>query len=171
MFREPRNTLPKVFTDKRIEVRESSIHRWGVFAKENIPAHTIIESSPVVLCHNSLSDVLFEINNCRHVLQDYPFAWKDGMLAYAMGWAALYNHQRENNAMWKQNYEYETVEFTTKREILAEEEITVRYLPVRLRGALWFNTDEDDDLSFKDVEEASNIRGGKHAIGPSWKDI
>jgi len=165
MFREPRNTLPKVFIDSRIEVKESSIHRWGVFAKENIPAHTIIESAPVVLCHKSISEALFEINSCRHVLQDYPFSWEDGMLAYAMGWAAVYNHKRDNSAMWRQNYDYETIEFTTKRDILAGEEITVRYLPVRLRGALWFDSEEDEDVTINDVEAAANM--GR----PGWNDI
>ncbi len=168
MFREPRNTLPKVFIDSRIEIRESEIHRWGMFAKVDIPAHVIIESAPVVLCHNSLSEALFAINNCRHILQDYPFSWEGGMLAFALGYAAIYNHQRENNAMWKQNYEYETIEFTTKRDILAGEEITVRYLPVRLRGALWFDSEEDKDLSIADAQEAS--RAGSNTV-LNWKDI
>lgn len=160
MFREPRNSFPKVFIDSRVEVAESPIHRWGMFAKEDIPAHTMIESAPVVLVHNSISEHLYEINNCRHILQDYPFAWKDGFLAYALGWAAVYNHLRDCSVVWRQNFEYETIEFTTRRDIKAGEELTVRYLPVRLRGALWFDSEEDDDITYEDALECSKTVGG-----------
>ena len=93
MFREPRSSLPKVFIDPRVVVRESPIHGWGCFATEDIEAHVVIESAPVIICHKAASDALFEINDSRHILQDYPFAWKEGFIAYSMGWGAVYNHQ------------------------------------------------------------------------------
>ena len=147
MFREPRSSLPKVFIDPRIEIKESSIHGWGCFAKEDIPKHTILESAPVIICHKATQDALYEMNDTRHILQDYPFTWKEGMIAFAMGWAAVYNHNKDASAVWKPNFEYATIEFTSKRDIKAGEEITVRYLPVRYRGSLWFVDDEDDDIN------------------------
>ena len=170
MFREPRTSLSKVFIDRRVVVRESPIHGWGCFAAEDIDSHVLIESAPVVVCHRSTTEALFEINDCRHVLMDYPFAWKDGMIVFALGWAAVYNHQAENNCNWQQNYEYDTLEFITKRKILKDEEITVRYLPARLRGALWFVDEGDEDVSFRDAMEAKNY-GSKKASGIDWKNL
>lgn len=156
MFREPRNSLPKVFIDKRIEVKESPVHGWGCFAKEDIEPHVLIESAPVILCHQDIMEHLFEMHNTRHIMQDYPFAWKDGMLAYAMGWAAVYNHKKENNCVWKPNFDYKTIEFTTKKKILAGEEIFVRYVPISKSGLLWFD-DEDDDVNIVTLANAEGI--------------
>jgi hypothetical protein len=155
MFREPRNLLPKAFIDHRIEVRESPIHGWGCFAKENIEAHTLIESAPVVLCHQDVMEHLHALNDCRHILQDYPFSWKDGMLAYSLGWGAVYNHKRDNNCVWRPNFEYNTLEYTTKRKILAEEEIFVRYVPVAQSGYLWFEEEDEEDVNYAALRKPS----------------
>ncbi|HIL26888.1 MAG TPA: SET domain-containing protein-lysine N-methyltransferase [Nitrospinaceae bacterium] len=167
MFREPRNSLPKVFIDPRVVVRESPIHGWGCFATEDIEQNVLIESAPVVIFHGAASDALFDINDTRHVLQDYPFTWKEGFLAFALGFAAIYNHLHDNNCMWKQNFEYETMEFTTKRKILAGEEITVRYLPAMFSGSLWF----DDGLDYRvDVSmEQDQVLKGKATL--DWNKI
>lgn len=159
MFREPRSSLPKVFIDSRVEIKESPIHGWGVFSKEDIPAHVLIESAPLVVCHKATTDALYEMNDTRHILQDYPFTWKDGMIAFAMGWAAVYNHKRECNALWRQNFEYTTIEFTTIKEIKAGEEITVKYLPTRYRGSLWFIDEEDDEINVFNIKSPSPNNG------------
>jgi hypothetical protein len=156
MFREPRSALPKVFIDPRVEIKESPVHGWGGYAKEDIESHVIIESAPVILCHHSIMDALHEMNQVRHIMQDYPFGWKDGMIAYAMGWAAVYNHKRENNCNWKPNFEYNTLEFTTKRKILAGEEIFVRYVPLQKVGYLWFEDDEEVDTNLRTLEKLSS---------------
>ena len=156
MFREPRKSLPQVFIDERVEAKKSSIHGWGCFAKEDIEPNILIESAPIILCHKDVMDALYDMNSSRHILQDYPFSWKDGMLAYAMGWAAVYNHQNDNNCRWRPNYDYETLEFTTKKKIKAGEEITVRYLPYRLRGGLWFVDEQDEDVDMRTFADTIN---------------
>tara|TARA_R110001583_G_scaffold38874_7_gene125206 strand:- start:5501 stop:6001 length:501 start_codon:yes stop_codon:yes gene_type:complete len=166
MFREPRNSFPKVFIDPRVVVRDSSIHRWGCFATEDIEANILIESAPVVICHRDTSGTLFEMRNCRHILQDYPFCWKEGYIAFALGYAAIYNHLKENNCTWRQNFELETIEFFTKQEIKAGEEITVRYLPVMLRGALWF-----DDGGDGSVQDHLDVTDGFNRTGIGWDNV
>ena len=174
MFKEPRTSKPKVFIDSRIEVRESPIHGWGIFAKEDIPKHTMIESAPVVICHKATQEALYEMNDCRHILQDYPFAWEAGYIAFAMGFAAIYNHKGDCSVTWRPNYDYKTMEFTTKRDVEAGEQITVRYLPVRLRGALWFADEEGGEIdAFEAVEDYNNYRsaGQRRMTSRNWKNL
>ena len=166
MFREGRSSLPQVFVDRRVECKKSPIHRWGCFATEDIEPHVIIESAPVILCHGSAMDALYEINSCRHILQDYPFTWKDGMVAFAMGWAAIYNHDQDASVVWQPNFDYETLEFFTKRKISAGEELTVRYLPLRLRGSLWFHDENAGDINVQEnAADQSRIKNGNR----DWK--
>ena len=165
MFREPRSSHPKVFIHSSVVVKESPIHRWGCFAACDIESNVLIESAPVVICHKDTTDALYEIHDCRHILQDYPFTWKEGTIIFALGYAAVYNHLQDNNCHWQQNFEYETLEFRTKRKILAGEEITVRYLPVRLKGALWF--DDGTGGSVDDAREAQMC--GKKRL--NWLDF
>jgi len=167
MFKEPRSSLPKVFIDKRLEVKKSPLHGWGVFSKQDIKAHELIESAPVILCHQSIKESLFEINNCRHILMDYPFTWQEGNVAYAMGWAPLYNHSNDNNCVWRQNYDLNTIEITTVKNIKLGEELTVKYLPAILAGGLWF--DDGTDFSVQDAKEASRSFGVDKTF--DWSDV
>lgn len=160
MFREGRESLPKVFISDSLELKQSEIHRWGIFAKNSIPKDTLIESAPILIFHESTLTHLFELNETRHVLQDYPFIWKDGCVCIAFGWGSMYNHSNENNAHWRPNYEYETIEFRTKKDIKPGEEITVKYLPAQLRGNLWF--DDGGNASIHDVGAEINSK-------PDWK--
>jgi len=165
MFREPRSSLPKVFISKDIEVKESPIHGWGCFAIQDIEPGILIESAPVIICHRNIQESLYSINDHRHILQDYPFGWTPGFLAFAMGYAAIYNHQADSNCNWRPNHELETIEIITRRKILADEEITIRYLPVRLKGALWF-ADEDNDSRIEDVVDAASFMNRDYV---DWK--
>jgi len=167
MFREPRSSLPKVFIDQRVVVRESSIHGWGCFATEDIEQNVLIESAPIIIFHGAATEALYGMNDSRHILQDYPFTWKEGLLAFALGFAAIYNHLRGNNCLWKQNFEYETMEFTTKRKILAGEEITIRYLPAMFAGSLWF--DDGNDYRVDTAFEQQDILLGKATL--DWNKI
>ena len=153
MFKEPRSSLPKVFLDSRVKIDRSPIHGWGCFASEFIDPHTIIESAPFFLVHKETLSHLYEMNDTRHVLQDYPFTWKDGKVAYAMGYAAVYNHNENNNCIWRQNYDYETIEIFTTKKINPGEELFVKYLPYNMRAGLWFENKEDsENINIKTAE-------------------
>jgi hypothetical protein len=160
MFKEGRDSYPKIFMSPKIEVRESSIHGLGVFAKEQITTNELIEGAPVILFHKDTCDT-FDYNqkrevhinpagglriegvHDRHVLMDYPFTWKDKMLAFGMGYAGVYNHSTEEpNARWSPNFEHECVDISAKRTIEPGEEITIRYVEYKYCDTLWFVSDE-----------------------------
>ncbi len=150
MFREPRSSLPKYFIDKRIEVKESPLHGLGVFAVEDIPAHTIIESSPVMIFHRNTTGTLKAQTGRRHILSDYVFRWEAGFQAIALGFGSLYNHATKTAcASFTTNFEEKNIEFVTHREIKAGEEILIRYLSIADSGRLWFIDDEAPDSSLR----------------------
>jgi uncharacterized protein len=168
MFTESRNTrLPKVFIHDAVKVKESPIHRWGCFTTEDIPKGTIIESAPVLIFHRSSLAHLFEMNDSRHILQDYPFTWEPGTVAIAFGFASIYNHSNTNNCVWRQNYELETLEFITRKDIKAGEEIFVKYLPSQLRAGLWFSDESEGEwnISIDDMNEAADFK----RLSLDWK--
>lgn len=140
MFKKARRDYPNFFVSPALEVRESSVHGLGVFAVERIGAHTLIEACPVILYHQDVNDILNEYLGVRTTLMDYPFAWRGKISAFSLGYGGIYNHSTENpNATWACNYENESLDFYTRREILPGEEICTRYLPKSMCDHLWFD--------------------------------
>ena len=114
MFREKSPTSTKWFISPKLELGESPIHGIGVFALEPIEKYELLESAPVVLCHedtlesfmNLPSAVLFQgglgtSSFTRHIFLDYIFKFGPGQLAFPLGWAGIYNHSPDPNAFWK----------------------------------------------------------------------
>ena len=85
-----------VFISSKIEVRESTIHGMGVFAKENIKSGEIIEN-----CHFTiLEKTFFDIDK---KLQEYVFAYpkiNPTKSVVVWGYGSIYNHSKNNNADW-----------------------------------------------------------------------
>ena len=133
MFREPDKFEHQYFIDSRIYLTESKIPHagTGVFAKEDIPARVVVESSPVVLVSQ---DIFRAVNNIhpdtRNVLSDYPFAWTNGRSAFSLGWGGMFNHSFEPNVMWEfvteEDDGHNALWFRTKRDIIAGEELFIR---------------------------------------------
>tara|TARA_Y100000310_G_C20436277_1_gene693879 strand:+ start:274 stop:837 length:564 start_codon:yes stop_codon:yes gene_type:complete len=170
MFKKGRSSYPKIFMSHKIEVRESSIHGWGVFTRERLDTNDLIEAAPVILFHKDTCDD-FDYNrkrevrinpagglriegvHDRHVLMDYPFTWKDKMLAFGLGYAGIYNHSTEEpNAIWRPNFEYECIEIFALHNIEPGEEITVRYVKYQNCDTLWFVSDEPNRMLDKPLE-------------------
>lgn len=163
MFRED----PKVedtgrwFISHDLRLGESSVPGAGigVFATKDIPARTVVESSPIILMAQHTFEVLNEIHPPhRHILSDYPFQWTNNLSAIAIGWGSLLNHSFEPNLMWEFRREedvgYNALWFRTKRNISAGEELFVRY--VWDHDKLWF-VDEDAD---EQTDMRTQIRRG-----------
>jgi hypothetical protein len=146
----------------KIEIRESSIHGLGVFTKEKINTHVLIEGAPVILFHrDSFEDLCVPLESnpekpvkqwwknhlvSRHILMDYPFAWDTPFLALGLGYSSVYNHATEDpNALWKPNPDCKTIDIYSRRAIEPEEEITIRYLPYKHCDKLWFLSEGDPD--------------------------
>jgi len=119
------------FVSDKIEVRKSSIHGLGVFAKENIPADTVIEISrllrlgwrmayqndPVIrdYCWGNLG---WECEQCKiHGPHSY----------LALGYGSLYNHMDSPNTNMSLDFNHNTMMVKTKRDINKDEELFVCY--------------------------------------------
>ena len=150
MFKEPRSSLPRYFIDKRLELQASQLHGTGVFAKEEIEEHTLIESSPVILFHRQTTRELKEVLGKRHILSDYVFRWPEGMQAIALGFGSLYNHSTNDACVsYRVREDNEAIEFITQRKISAGEELLIRYVAKEDYDKLWFVDDEAPDTSLR----------------------
>ena len=166
MFSSRREQYPDFFIDRRLECRMTKDMGRGVFANDDIPKDIIIESAPVILCHGNLLHELVAIHG-KVSLSEYPFGWgKNGLMAIAMGWGGIYNHKARPNAIWRPNYELETIEYRTSRAIEKGEQIFIRYLPIWQLENLWF----EDEESEKIVEDRENMEWHEDpSTLSSWK--
>lgn len=114
----------------KVEVRKSSVHGYGVFAKEQIEAEELIEE-----CR--LLKLGYRANyNHDPVLKDYVWAGKyDGEQArlhglnqyLALGLGVLYNHADQPNTIQDLNFEKEIMTIKARQTIQKDEEIFVSY--------------------------------------------
>ena len=133
-FKELPNRSSPWFSDK-IEVRRSSIHGLGVFAKDLIKKDEIFESCPVIVFNQFTMKHLFDLKNSTHILHDYVFSWYKGEVAVALGYGSIYNHSNDiSNASHRMNNEAPSIQFVAKRDIHPDEEILIHYWKGMIRG-------------------------------------
>ena len=157
LFRESRDALPQYFIDHRVELKMTETMGRGCFAKDFIPKNTLIESAPVILVHRDTFAELNINNGGVHKLSEYPFTWgRDGLCAVALGWGGVYNHQLFPNTIWRPNYRYESIQYTTCQDIEAGEEIFIRYLPLDKLDGLWFSCEASEEASKTYREKRQN---------------
>ena len=96
----------------------------GVFTKQNIPANTIIEISPVVVM-SAAERILLD----QTLLHDYIFEWgKDSrQCCMALGYVPVYNHSYKSNCEYEMDFENETIKIKTIRAIEVGEELFINY--------------------------------------------
>jgi SET domain-containing protein len=103
-----------MITANKVEVKESSIHGFGVFAKEDI------EESLVLLTNIKSEDTLYGFN-------DY-FWSEDGKYVISLGLASIFNNDENNPNCIKEVYlEERMYRFRTLRKIRAGEELLISY--------------------------------------------
>lgn len=103
-----------------IEVRPSSINRYGVFATGDIPAGAIIEECPLL----SFPADAYPDATMNYVFQSSE---NDDMVIILLGYGSLYNHSSNNNADYFYDEANDLVYFESTRPILAGEEICISY--------------------------------------------
>ncbi|MGN6804300.1 MAG: SET domain-containing protein [Ginsengibacter sp.] len=96
----------------------------GVFTKEVIKANTVIEESPVIVM-GAEDRMLLD----KTLLHDYIFAWgnQKDQCCMALGFIPLYNHNYASNCEYFMDFEEETIQIKTVRQINADEELTINY--------------------------------------------
>jgi SET domain-containing protein len=109
---------PELYIDK------SSDKGRGVFAKQPIPANTIIEVSPVIVMSSEERTLLDQT-----FLHDYIFEWgKDSkQCCMALGYVAVYNHSYQSNCEYEMDFENEIIKIKTIRVVEAGEELYINY--------------------------------------------
>ena len=143
---------------KNIEVRKSPIHRYGVFAINDIKKDTIIEEAPsVILMDNPL---------LPDPLNDYAFGNVTDENTYfqllPFGYASIINHSDKPNTEWYFDEDNEIIVFITIKDIKKDEEIFHDY------GENWFQVREAAQILNK-LED--NFNNGKISINDLRKKL
>lgn len=114
-----------------IYVADSPGKGRGVFAAHPLRKGEVIEICPVIVLPQEERELLL-----KSKLYDYYFEWGEDqiLIAIALGYGSLYNHNYQPNAYYEADYERNTLTFICHNNIDADEEITVNY-----------NCDADDD--------------------------
>ena len=123
----------KLYHNPKLEVRKSSIHGYGVFAKEDIKEGELLEE-----CHYYEVGGYFEDDN----FQKRMFFYFDGELpngqprerrCIVFGYTPLYNSVNklnDRNVWWKfkKHISYKLFVFTAIKDIKKDEELLLGYL-------------------------------------------
>ncbi|KAI0036493.1 cytidine deaminase-like protein [Vararia minispora EC-137] len=144
-------TAPRILsaTGCRIEYTEGKGR--GVFANCPVPAHALIEVSPVLL----LSAEEYEKHGKYTVLDHYTFTWRDGRMAIALGLGSLFNHSQEPNVSFSLDPLTESIRYTTTRSVLPDEELCIFY-----GHKLWFKDINANEGVSEATEDTDDGWGG-----------
>lgn len=97
----------------------------GMFCSKAILADTVIETAPVIVM--SLED---RSHLDKTLLHDYIFEWQPNgklLCCMALGQVPIYNHSYQSNCEYFMDYDAETIQIKTVRNIEAGEELTINY--------------------------------------------
>ena len=115
-------------TAHNVEVRNSPVHGWGVFAKENIPEGTIVEESP--LTHTTI-----HCENDRHrFLNDYFWSDKNNNYVLSLGLGSVFNRSDTPNVSFEAFMEDNFQRYITSNDVSKDEELFVDYSKRILRS-------------------------------------
>lgn len=116
-FLEVKQTL---YRNPKIQVRRSSVHRWGLFATEDIKCHEILEEAPYFSVSSAEVDAA---PSC----EVYTYWLEDGFCLIGMGYAGLYNHCFEPNADYHIDKVSEVITHYAIKDINAGDELFINY--------------------------------------------
>lgn len=96
----------------------------GVFTTEAIPAGTTIEIAPVIVLNQSDRAIVDTT-----LLHDYIFEWgiDEKQAAVALGYVSIYNHSEDANCKYDMDFDHNTIQIQTKRDIAVDEELCMNY--------------------------------------------
>ena len=107
-----------------LHIEKTKLKGRGVFTRQKIEAGTVIEEAPVIVMNAE-----DRVNIDKTLLHDYIFAWgkNEDQCAMALGYVSVYNHSYESNCEYFMDFEKETIEVKTVRQINQGEELTINY--------------------------------------------
>ncbi len=111
-----------LITARNIEVRESPVHGWGVFAIEDIPKNTVIEESPVVETNIKGKD------NRIAILDRYCWGDPDIGYVFTMGLGAVFNTKSNDADVLMEWYlKKRFFRYTTIKNVKKDQELFIDY--------------------------------------------
>lgn len=119
---------PVLYKHPHIEVRQSPVHGYGVFATEDIGVDTILEEISFVSVPVGIaSDYVFAFPRGGTPVEDTIGVQREHVLPF--GYACIYNHSDIPNATWKTDTKTRLFVFYTISPIKKNEEIRTFYGP------------------------------------------
>jgi SET domain-containing protein len=113
------------FETANIEIKQSPIHRYGVFATKDFTPKEIIEVCPVIVFNK------LKLKH-RDALVERVFWWDDTSNAIALGYGSMYNHSsKEPNAIYAIDRPNQILRFIADKNIAVGSEILIDY------GEVW----------------------------------
>lgn len=104
----------------KLEVKLSPIHGYGVFATEDIIRGEIIEECYAI-------KIPVKRGVMPHLFADYKFRWinenDEIEEVLPLGFGCIYNHSKNNNALWRQITEKKVIQFYALKDIKKGEEV------------------------------------------------
>jgi uncharacterized protein len=96
----------------------------GVFTTQKLPAHKVIEHSPVLVL-----SAVERIEAEKTKLYNYFFEWgkMKKNVALGLGYISLYNHAYKANCRYEMDYDNDTIQIITTRVIAQGEELCINY--------------------------------------------
>jgi SET domain-containing protein len=173
----------KLYTNPKIEVRESTIHGYGVFAKDFIKKDELLEECHWVRIPKEVSPDMSKEDG-EFILR-YLFQWPKIMKmgggslpmdtpwvgAAPFGFGQIYNSRDRNstpNADWETNVEINLFEFSAIKDIQKDEEILIDYsftLSVQKWGSV-----EAAIKNYDGWHESTQVRN-KHRTKPTVANL
>lgn len=125
-----RELLPVLTFSKKIQIRNSPLNGYGVFAVTNISKDEILEQSPFVLSGIRSKDLVQQ--NVRKFLWPLPCncdecKYRGRVFAISTGFIQLYNHSENPSVKIQFDTKTRLVTITTLRDIKKDEEILINY--------------------------------------------
>lgn len=127
-----------------IEVKYASDKKGrGAFAKKNIEKGTVIDIANVVTIPNKEYKKI-----CKTILYHYCYIWEDPKHlpefknAITLSVSQFLNHSYEPNVKYLYDYKKKAIEFSTLRNIVKGEELTVNYNGlIQDKSPMWFEVE------------------------------
>jgi hypothetical protein len=96
----------------------------GVVTLKKIAIDTVVEHSPVIVMDAAARQLLDQTT-----LHDYIFVWgnNEDECCMAQGYVSIYNHAIGSNCEYFMNFDDNTMQIKTVRDIAAGEELTINY--------------------------------------------
>lgn len=96
----------------------------GVVTLKKIAKDTVVEHSPVIVMDAVARQLLDQTT-----LHDYIFVWgnNEDQCCMAQGYVSIYNHAIGSNCEYFMNFDDNTMQIKTVRDIAAGEELTINY--------------------------------------------